>query len=103
MSSQMFHQTVLVLCEVIRIYELITPFDLIIVVVEGFSLNVLILSRDNLVSNAQVDSSLFVCYGFNKSFNLIIIISMTDSSPSQNHVNDLFHSPVSLILELMVD
>ena len=52
MSSQMFHQTVLVICEVIRIYELITPFDLIVVVVEGFSLNVLILSRDNLVSNA---------------------------------------------------
>ena len=103
MSSQVFHQSVLVLCEVIRIYELIAPFDLIIVVVEGFSLNVLILSRDNLVSNAQVDGSLFVRYGFNESFNLIIIISMTDSSPSQNHVNDLFHSPVSLILELMIN
>ena len=103
MSSQVFHQSVLVLCEVIRIYELVSPFDFVIVVVQGFSLNVLILSRDNLVSNAQVDGSLFVRYGFNESFNLIIIISMTDSSPSQNHVNDLFHSPVSLILELMIN
>ena len=52
MSPQVFHQSVLVLREVIRIYELIAPFDLIIVVVEGFSLDVLILSSENLVSNA---------------------------------------------------
>ena len=52
MSPQVFHKSVLVLCEVIRIYELVAPFDLIVVVVEGFSLDMLILSRDNLVSNA---------------------------------------------------
>ena len=50
MSPQVFHKSVLVLCEVIRIYELIAPFHLIIVIVEGFSLDVLILSSENLVS-----------------------------------------------------
>ena len=103
MSPQVFHQSILVLCEVIRIYELIAPFDFIVVVVEGFSLDVLILACENLVSNAQIDGCLLVCNWFNKSFNLIVIVSMTDSSPSQNHINDLFHSPVSLILELMVN
>ena len=52
MSPQVFHQSILVLCEVIRIHELIAPFYFIIVVVEGFSLNVLILACENLVSNA---------------------------------------------------
>ena len=52
MSPQVFHKSVLVLREVIRIYELVAPFDLIVVVIEGFSLDVLILSSENLVSNA---------------------------------------------------
>ena len=52
MSSQVFHQPVLVLCEVIRIHELITPFDFIIVVVQGFPLDVLILSCEDLMPYA---------------------------------------------------
>ena len=102
MSSQMFDLLILVFGKAVGVNELYTPFDLVIVVIKCFPLNVLIFASEDPMPSAQIDCSLFVCYGLYKPLDLIVIIAMADCPPSRNHLNYLLNCSVPLILELAV-
>ena len=100
--SQMLDLMILVFSKSVGINELYTPFDLVIIVIKCFPLNVLIFASEDFMPSAQIDRSLFICYGLYKSLDLIVIVAMADCPPSRNHLNYLFNCSVPLIFELAV-
>ena len=58
MLSKALHQLVLVLFEVIGVIHRAAALDLVIVVIQGFHADVLVLSGDHQVSEVQVDGGL---------------------------------------------
>ena len=93
---------ILVFGKAVGVNELYTPFDLVIVVIKCFPLNVLIFASEDPMPSAQIDCSLLVCYGLYKPLDLIVVVAMADCPPSRNHLHDLFYCSISLILELAV-
>lgn len=78
---QMLHQSILILCEVVRINELCTPLDLVVIVIKCFSLNVLIFTSKDFVSNVQIDCSLLIGYRLYIPLDLVVVIALADSAP----------------------
>ena len=89
MFSEMLCKLVLMGFEVVRVGFVITPLDLVIVVVQRFSLNVLIHTCQLLMAEFQIDSSLFVAHRFHLTFNLVIVIPCTNGTPPHNHLQSL--------------
>ena len=80
-SSQVFHQSILVLSKGIWVDELSPPLDFIVVVIKGFPFDVLVFPCENLMPYVEVVSCLLVGYWFHESLNLVIVITLTDSPP----------------------
>ena len=77
----MFHQLILIFCEAVRINKLCTPFYLVVIVIKCFSLNVLIFSSKDFVSNVQIDCSLLIGYRLYKPLDLVVVIALADRAP----------------------
>ena len=78
---QMPHQSILIFCEAVRIDELCAPLDLVVIVIECFPLNVLVLASKDFVSNVQIDCCLLICYRLYKPLDLVVVIALADSAP----------------------
>ena len=70
MLSEMLGELVLVPAEVVGVHLVVTPLDLVVVVIEGLPFNVLVLTCELLMPEFQVDRCLFETHCFNVTLNL---------------------------------
>ena len=93
----------MVLSKGVWVDEVSPPLDFIVVVIEGFPFDVLVFPSENLVPYVEVVSGLLIGYWFHKSSNLVIVITLADSSPPQNHLDNLLYRSVALVFKPTVD
>ena len=82
----MLHQFDLVRCKVVRVVWVVTPLDLVVVVVKCLSFDVLILPSYHSMSDIEVHSGLFVGERLHIAIDLVVIVAMTDCTPPEHHI-----------------
>ena len=103
MSAQVFHQSILILGKGIWVDELSPPLYFVVVIIKRFPFDVLVLPCEHLVPDVEVVRCLLVGYGLNKSLDLVVIVTVTDSAPPQYHLDNLLYRSVALVFKLAVD
>ena len=103
MLSEMLGELVLVPAEVVGVHLVVTPLDLVVVVIEGLPFNVLVFTCQLLMPEFQVDCCLFETHCFNVTLNLEVIEPGSNCTPSQYHVDGLSHGATSRFLIRRID